>query len=1049
MENIIKEIDDLIEKDFKNSGENYLNKLSTLIQNLNEVENFESYNNFLFNRENGNNIQRFISFCFIRILGGTNYQYLEKVKHQVLTQIIESLPDLCNLLGVNYRTETYQQEKIFRDFIKERDFDLSSNLCFNGEIISDLKVFQQNYRRTCNNKKNIILHAFVGDLLSRSTLDIIFNRMNEYLESTEESRYEVFCSLNKIIEQHIEEANVISTRYTKDYIVNPFTKIKEIIHEDIEKSPFYIPAFLEIYTTEKKYPLSEGIKYNFDIGITNKGKGYAQNVNIKISDFDKDNISIQKTERFIGNIKFENTVIEFEYEVLKEINSIVLEVEITWNSSDNERKKYSDIIELFAQANNINWEEIKQNKPYNLEPVETEPDLIGRDKILQKLRGLQTLPLGSSYIYGQRRVGKTSIVKTLLNSNNNPDLLILYIEAGDWNDANDAGLSMNNLGEKICNKIKRHNLKFKSIPVPDFKGSFNKITDFLEDVEQIDSNFKLLIILDEFDRISRKLYERGDTAQSFILTLRSISNKSQFGFILVGGEKLEYILSQWQEFNKFSPIRVDYFSKEEDLDDFRKLIQKPVENIFEFTDSAINAIYEETAGNPYFTKKICMELFILMIRNRDTHITDKEAQNAAHIARSSANIGATDFSHFWEDGIKGKFEKEEETSIKRRKLLILITEIMFSGEKLNKDKIIDKGFEIGLKQNDIDKYLIEFEQRKILHSNKNEYSFVVRFFKKWLLSGGVEKIVATFEEEERILINQKLEENQKIKTEEILNITNKPLIYKGKEITSDEIRKWISQFDDIIDQRIIFKILQNFKLYTELDIRQCFKTLYTSVKKEFKANNKVRILDSQKKKRDDIIVSYLDNSPAKGGSYFIKLFADENSIYFENACTPNNLEKRISEKNNINILLIIDDFIGSGGTMIKNIDNYFTEDFCKSLNEKKIITIFGAVTGYLEAKEKIQQKIDDLKITAKVLIIDVLNESDKCFCTSSTIFANNAERKRAESICKYQGGILEPKAPLGFSDCQSLIAFPLNCPNNTLPIFWKKTEQWMPIFERK
>ena len=42
-----------------------------------------------------------------------------------------------------------------------------------------------------------------------------------------------------------------------------------------------------------------------------------------------------------------------------------------------------------------------------------------------------------------------------------------------------------------------------------------------------------------------------------------------------------------------------------------------------------------------------------------------------------------------------------------------------------------------------------------------EYHFIVNFFRKWLMSSGIEKIVATFEEEERVQVNQQLEETFK------------------------------------------------------------------------------------------------------------------------------------------------------------------------------------------------------------------------------------------------------------------------------------------------
>jgi len=1047
MNNHLQNIDKLIEEQYSKDSKFYIEDLSKLIQEFFEIDFKRNHTDFLFNKENNEkNLQRFISFCFIRVLASKNYEHVVELKHSIFKFITWSVPDVVQIIGISDRTETYEKEKKIKEFIDGLEKEFFEQCFFDG-VINNLNKFQQDFRRFITHRKNSMFREFTLDLFSKTSIDSIFNKLNEYLNATEINKYEIYSSLKETLDQFVDDANKISTKYSIG-IAKCFEKISMIILKDIEKSPYFIPTYLKILKTEKKYPLIKGVKSNFNIVITNLGKGIAKDVNLSIVDYDVKNIYIPKTDLNIGNVAFENVMVEFDYEVINNSNSLLLEIQLSWSSSINQQSQQAEIIELQSQTINIDWDKIKTLEPYNLEPVENEPELIGRESILQKLRNMQSLPIGSAYVYGQRRVGKTSIVKTLLSSNSDKNLLIYYIEAGDWNDAHSASSSMTNLAEKICKKIKRYNAKFSSVPIPDFNGSFNKITDFLDEVEDIDKHFKLVIILDEFDRISRNLYERGDVGQAFLLTLRSISNRPQFGFILVGGEKLEYILSQWQEFNKFSPVRVDYFSKERDWDDFKKLIQKPVENILEITDAAINYIHEETAGNPYFTKKICMELFTMMVNNRDIHVTANESYRATKIAQDSANIGATDFSHFWEDGIKGKVEKEEETSLKRRKILISITHVIKAKKTINKANVSDFGMELGLNSTDSEKYLTEFEQRKILKSQDNEYLFIVNFFKEWLISGGMEKIIATFEEEERVQLYQKIEESTKVKSEEIIKLLPKLRIYKGHDIKTENLRNWLDQFSDVFDQRLAFKLLENFKLYTEAEVRERMESLFIQIKRELNKRGSVRTIDTSRKKRDDILVTYLDKSPAKGATYFTKLFVDENGIYSDNVFTPDLIEKRINDKKNLNCLIIIDDFVGSGQTMVDNINNYFTEEVTKLISERGIVVIIGVISGFLKAKEYIEEKLKFLNIDFKIIIVDLLSDSDKCFNSGSTIFANPSEMKKAKNLTEQKGKFLVAKNPLGFSDGQCLIAFPMNCPNNTLPIFWKRSDNWIPLFER-
>lgn len=249
------------------------------------------------------------------------------------------------------------------------------------------------------------------------------------------------------------------------------------------------------------------------------------------------------------------------------------------------------------------------------------------------------------------------------------------------------------------------------------------------------------------------------------------------------------------------------------------------------------------------------------------------------------------------------------------------------------------------------------------------------------------------------------------------------------------------------DQRLVFKILQNLKFYNEFEIREKLETLYKLVRRQINAAGKSKILSEGKRKREDILVTYLDDSPAKGGSYYTKIFVDANNIYKDNSCVPNLIEKRIKEIRNLNCLLVVDDFLGSGKTLVENIISY-KEELLYLTKERGLELIFGLITGFQEAKDKVEKHLQDLGISATVIIVDPLNESDMCFSNSSSIFKTSIERSKAHSICHRIGSTLDKKQPLGFSDSQTAIVFPINCPNNSLPILWKRNENWVPLFER-
>lgn len=1040
----IKNIDELI-LNSKNYTKNeiLLNKLSNLIMLYINVTVLNNNYNDLFNRELSPNDKRFISFCLLRIYSINQDLFtIGPIKHQMFKFIKESTPDVFSFLKIEDKTEGYKTEALLSNYTKDIENKIKENISLEFNLKS-INKFKNTFLSSINHKNHkALIESFLDNSINKS-LDKVFYSLNEYSECPNIEKYKNYNNAISLLDKLLEKASIIDTKYSREYITIPFNNIKTQLLEDFSDNPDSKPADLIVSKTEKKYPIKKGIQNRLQLKIENLNTGFANETKLKINKVN--NIKLLEDNRFLGQVKT-FSLVSLEYIGIEDSVHILISGNITWKNFDGENCKKEFNIQLDAQNSDIDWESISTSEPYDLEPVTNAQEFIGRSKIISDLSKFGK-KITSSYIFGQRRVGKTSIVKTLKSINQNKNLLIIYLDAGDWNNATSPQTSMNDLGKKICKKIINYNIKLKNINIPDFNGSLNTITDFLDDVTDIDNELRVLIILDEFDRISNDLLSQGNIAQSFVLTIRSISNRDQYGFILVGGEKLEYILSQWQEFNKFKPIRVDYFDKKLEWDDFKNLIRLPVKNLLEISDPAIEFIYNQTSGNPYFTKKICIELFALMVGNRDSHVTENEAKIATKNARDSSNIAATDFSHFWKDGIKEKEEKEEQISINRRKVLLSLGQLIEMNVNTTKESIIDKSISNGLNLLEAEKTLDEFIQRRIIKIQNNNYNFVVKFFEDWLITSGLNSIITTFQEEEKIILRQRYEEEIKVKHNEINILSQKWSIYKGKQINVTEIRSWLEQFDGFENQRLIFKILENIKFYSQLEIRELMDDLFVEVRKEIAKSKKIVFKEEGKRKRDDILVSYLDNSPAKSGPEYNKIFVEHNNIYKDKSVNPDKLHSKLIELKNINALVFIDDFIGSGNSIIENLEPILLENK-KIIKENDLIIIIGIITGFEEAKHKIIDFAKKQDITIILKLLKPLNDSDKCFSSTSLVFEKNIEREKAKEICEKIGVKLEKKHPLGYNDCQATVIFPNTCPNNTLPIFWKETTEWKPLFKR-
>lgn len=107
------------------------------------------------------------------------------------------------------------------------------------------------------------------------------------------------------------------------------------------------------------------------------------------------------------------------------------------------------------------------------------------------------------------------------------------------------------------------------------------------------------------------------------------------------------------------------------------------------------------------------------------------------------------------------------------------------------------------------------------------------------------------------------------------------------------------------------------------------------------------------------------------------------------------------------------------------------------------------VCGFEDAIAKIEALGRELLLPLRVFCSDRISDSDKAFHPGATVFETDYDRGQALQIAREKGEALEKKWPLGHGDCQSLVIFFSNCPNNTLPIFYKAASDWKPLFVRR
>ena len=213
-------------------------------------------------------------------------------------------------------------------------------------------------------------------------------------------------------------------------------------------------------------------------------------------------------------------------------------------------------------------------------------------------------------IHGQRRVGKTSVLKQIPNFLPKTYMQVFFDLQGRTSTTLDRFLWW--MAREISRVLKQeHNLV---VAVPE-REEFTRdpeilLTQFLPGLLPLLGERRLLLTFDEFDTLEQPEV-RDMLAKPLILTLRRMFELEKLSFIFsIGssGHKLENMQASYTDFFKTALYRKISFLGREDC---FQLITRPVSEVLEYEAKARQRIYETTAGHPYFTQLVCHELFSL------------------------------------------------------------------------------------------------------------------------------------------------------------------------------------------------------------------------------------------------------------------------------------------------------------------------------------------------------------------------------------------------------------------------------------------------------
>lgn len=340
--------------------------------------------------------------------------------------------------------------------------------------------------------------------------------------------------------------------------------------------------------------------------------------------------------------------------------------------------------------------------------------------------------------------------------------------------------------------------------------------------------------------------------------------------------------------------------------------------------------------------------------------------------------------------------------------------------------------------------LQDFVRRKILVEDaRGNIAPKIPLFRYWLEDKGVRELLADSRELEFLRSRLEDEEQLRVSDAEISGLCNewREFNYRGRTLGSTAIKAWLGQFGSLEEQRLMFRLLSNLRMYGDNVVRTKMSDAFGIVRRHMTS-----FIGSGVRFRRDILVSSLDTSPAKSGLTYCRLFANENQLSPDSVQQLELMEGRFEGNHNFQRLVLIDDFAGSGRTLVNGLERHL--HLLRKANSAGIRIILICLVGFAEARARVVDFIEKSGLDAFVYFCDELGPEDRAFSEQSTIFNDPVERESAKQVAESKGVALEPRGPLGYANTQALLVFSQSCPNNSLPILWSRNGGWSPLFPR-
>ncbi|MTJ17435.1 MULTISPECIES: ABC transporter substrate-binding protein [unclassified Dolichospermum] len=244
-------------------------------------------------------------------------------------------------------------------------------------------------------------------------------------------------------------------------------------------------------------------------------------------------------------------------------------------------------------------------------------------------------------LYGQRRIGKSSVIRNIPHGLN--DLHEFVFVTFNLEHYSQKSLSeiLADLAQEILHDLSLDDENIKLPEITELEldtGIFSH--QFLPQVYQLLENKNLVLVLDEFDALMNS--NNPELLEQVYKYLSSLININKKLFLILLIEQRSVNKHRISKIFKDVPVREIGLLDENST---KELIIKPAENILEYEEDAIKAIFDLSAGHPYFTQAICFTIFG---RAREEDKWTVSSEDVKLIINKAIELAEAGLTWFWD-----------------------------------------------------------------------------------------------------------------------------------------------------------------------------------------------------------------------------------------------------------------------------------------------------------------------------------------------------------------------------------------------------------------